>query len=71
MGAMNNVPEYPVGCMIVSEDPYVEQQMGVVLGAFTGKWEYREILWLDGRVTTEGVIYLGTFYRPISFLPDR
>ena len=67
---MDDAPEYPVGCMIVSDSPDVDRHVGVVLGIVSGAWEYREVLWLDGRVVLEGVIYLGTFYRPVAFLPS-
>jgi len=68
---MDDVPEYPVGCMIVSDSPDVDRHLGIVLATVTSAWEFRRILWLDGRVSLEGVIYLGTFYRPVSFLPVR
>jgi hypothetical protein len=68
---MDDVPEYPVGCMIVSDSPDVERPLGIVLGAVVSSWEFRRILWLDGRTSLEGVIYLGTFYRPAAFLPSR
>lgn len=68
---MNDSPQFPVGCMIVSDSPDVDRHVGVVLGIVIGAWEYREVLWLDGRSSLEGVIYLGTFYRPVSFLPAQ
>jgi hypothetical protein len=64
-------PEYPVGCMIVSDSPDVDREIGVVLETVVGAWEYRQVLWLDGRVSLEGIIYLGTFYRAVSFVPTR
>lgn len=64
-------PEYPVGCMIVSESPDVDRSVGIVIASVKSNWEYRQVLWLDGRVSLEGIIYLGTFYRAVSFVPPR
>lgn len=67
---MNDFPQFPVGCMIVSDSPDVDRHVGVVVDGFTGAWEYREVLWVDGRTSLEGVIYLGTFYQAVAFLPS-
>lgn len=61
---------YPVGCLVYSSSPDVDRRMGVVLACVTSQWEFRRILWTDGRVTLEGVIYLGTFYEVVQGLGD-
>jgi hypothetical protein len=66
--ADEDIPEYPVGCLIVSDSPEVTRRMGVVLSSVMSSWEFRKILWTDGKTSLEGVIYLGTFYKPISFI---
>ena len=67
---MESDDDFPVGCLISSESPDVERRMGLVLACVTSHWEFRRILWIDGRVTLEGVIYLGTFYEVVSSHPS-
>ena len=63
---MSDAPEYPVGCMIVSDSSYVSRRIGIVLAAGESSWEFRRILWWNGSVSLEGVVYLGAFYRAVS-----
>lgn len=63
-------PEYPPGCMISSSSPAVDRKIGTVLRRSGLGCDFREILWSNGTLSVEGLLYLRAYYRDVSPPPD-
>lgn len=58
-------PEYPPGGFIWSESPAVDRKRGTVLG-YEEQYGFRRILWSDGSLSSEGLLYLRAHYHDVA-----
>jgi hypothetical protein len=59
-------PEYPPGGFIWSSSPAVDRKTGTILGYEGAMSGCRRILWGDGSLSSEGLLYLRAHYRDVA-----